>query len=321
MDRTLEQGSHNNMGNKMGAEPTLDVLLVTYNHEKFIQQALDSIAYQDFSGTKRIFVADDCSTDRTVDIIAEFAKTHEGVEYVFLPSASNIGITANYARGFAATKSGYVAVLEGDDYWSATNKLSKQVAFLEVHRECAACACNYYVYDESRLSHQLRVEGSDGFMLLTPRILIADNLIGNFSTCVYRREILQTLPPELFRITAYDWAVNICVSMRGVIGFLREPLSVYRQHDNGVWSSAETSEKLLAQLQLIPVYDSLTGGVFSEEFESLRRAIVTNPALDGLGRRGYLLRRLINATPIVVRRALRWCMPGRVVHAVKSAMY
>jgi len=292
--------------------PDIDVLLVTYNHEKYIRQALESIAYQVYGARVRVIVADDSSTDRTIDIIADFAKSNEGIDFVFLPSTGNVGITANYARGFAAIRADYVAVLEGDDFWSSTHKLLKQVEFLEEHRECAACACNYHVYDEHRKSSYLRVNSATGYLFLTPQTLIRDNLIGNFSTCVYRRHILESLPQKLFAIKAYDWAVNICVAMRGIIGFLQEPLSVYRQHGASTWSSMEVSQKLRAQLDIIPVYDELTDGVFSKDFEELHRALIAHPELQS-PRRRYLLRRLAHVTPVFIRRSLRGYMPERIV--------
>lgn len=299
-------------------QPPVDILLVTYNHEKFINQALESVSYQKYRGPIRVIVADDCSTDGTLTVITEFAKSNEHIAFIFLPSAPNIGITANYARGFAAAQAKYVAVLEGDDFWSSTEKLSKQITFLEEHRECVACACNYYISDERRYSNNLRINSSAGYLLLTPRSLIRDNVIGNFSTCVYRREVLQSLPTKLFSVKAYDWAVNICVSMQGVIGFLNEPLSVYRQHENSTWSRLEKTEKLREQAEIIPIYDELTGGAFHEEFELLRRSLLSHPELDNIRRRGFLLRRIARMIPGTVRRTLIQIMPQPVVNALRT---
>jgi hypothetical protein len=80
---------------------------------------------------------------------------------------------------------------------------------------------------------------------------------------------LDSLPKGLFEICSYDWIVNICVARTSLIGFLEEPMSVYRLHSNGVWTQTPPVEKLKQQLALIPQYDSLTNNVFHIKFEAL----------------------------------------------------
>ena len=258
--------------------PDLDVILITYNHDSFVEQAVESILYQEYPGHIRVIVSDDASEDRTVALIKAAEKKQTRVEFVFLPKTSNLGITKNYQRAFAATSADYVAVLEGDDYWASTKKLLKQVDFLEEHKECAACGCNYYVKTASKNSIRLRLDSTHGYLIATPQILIGDNLIGNFSTCVYRKAALQSLPKKLFGATSYDWITNICIAMFGPIGILCEPLSVYRIHDEGTWNALDASKKLGRQLELLPTYNEITGGVFHEEFEGLRQRLLVELA-------------------------------------------
>jgi hypothetical protein len=86
---------------------------------------------------------------------------------------------------------------------------------------------------------------------------------------MYRKTALDRLPPSLFEITSYEWIVNICVATKSLIGFLEEPMSVYRLHSNGVWSNKSHIDKLENQLSNIPSYDSLTNFIFHDEFKSL----------------------------------------------------
>jgi hypothetical protein len=86
---------------------------------------------------------------------------------------------------------------------------------------------------------------------------------------MYRRTALARLPEGLFDIKSYDWITNIVLAQTSLIGFLQEPMSVYRLHTAGVWTQTPHVEKLKAQLEVLPAYDELTDHVFHDDFEHL----------------------------------------------------
>ncbi len=247
----------------------LSVLLVSYNHEKHIHQALQSIFRQVIDGPIELVIADDGSSDGTLDIIKEYEEKDSRFHFKYLDNTSNLGITRNYQRGFAACAGAYVAILEGDDYWVSPIKLQRQYDFLDAHWECGLCSVNYFVYEEACAQFTARAAIGNGHRFLGARDLIADNLVGNFSTCMYRKSALDALPWELFEIKSYDWIVNICVARQSLIGFLEEPMSVYRLHSSGIWTQTPRIEKLKVQLDLIPAYDALTDHIFHADFDLL----------------------------------------------------
>jgi glycosyltransferase involved in cell wall biosynthesis len=247
----------------------LSVLLITYNHQAYIAEAIESIMMQNISESFEIVVADDASSDKTLDILRGLAVRYPSVPFRFLDASPNLGITKNYQRAFAVIESEYVAVIEGDDYWTDPSKLQLQFDFLNKHRECDLCSANYYIYEEDTCRYTARSPEGEGFIVFGARELIADNLVGNFSTCMYRTSALKSLPAEIFNMRSYDWAVNICVGKQKLIGFLKSPMSVYRIHKGGAWSLLTQPEKIRAQIQLIPGYDKLTNGVFNAEFMQL----------------------------------------------------
>src|SRR5205085_12529467 len=100
--------------------PKLSVLLVTYNHEQYIRQALDSVLMQRTDFDFEIVVADDFSQDSTRAIVEGYQAEYYNIR--ILQSEKNVGITHNYQPGSAACRGEYVAVLEGDDYWTSPNK-------------------------------------------------------------------------------------------------------------------------------------------------------------------------------------------------------
>ncbi len=255
---------------KMNKHPArITVLLITYNHSKHIEKSIESILGQQLDEPFEIVVADDDSTDSTIAILKRYAKQNSHIKFKFLESFENIGITGNYQRAFSACQGEYVAVMEGDDYWVSPYKLAKQCEFLDEHWECDLCSVNYFIYEEKFCKLTPRVPIGTGYTVLSARDLIADNLVGNFSACMYRRKALDLLPPKVFEISSYDWIINICIARNGLIGFLQQPMTVYRIHDDGAWSLLSQVQKLEAQLELIPAYDILTNKVFHTEFEAL----------------------------------------------------
>ena len=293
----------------------LSVLLVTFNHEKYIRQALHSIFSQNFNGEVELIIADDCSSDRTMDIIRGYDGKDDRFLFRYLNSTSNLGVTKNYQRGFAECSGEYVAVLEGDDYWISPTKLQRQADFLDAHGECDLCSVNYFVYEEDKAQFTARTTTGRSHKLMDARALIADNLVGNFSTCMYRRAALNQLPRKLFEIQSYDWIVNICVASRSLIGFLEEPMSVYRLHSNGVWSQNTPIEKLESQLAILPAYDALTQGVFHDDFTALagRLRQARNMTKMGNAVKGLAARSLPSSNddiPPVIIKVARMVMPS-----------
>jgi glycosyltransferase involved in cell wall biosynthesis len=230
---------------------------------------MESVLFQNVGEEFQVVVADDASTDETASILAKIAGENPEINFRFLDGSTNHGITKNYQRAFAACTGEYVAVLEGDDYWTSPQKLRTQMDFLDAHRECDLCSVNYYVYEENRSQFTPRTTPGSGHVIFGARELIADNLVGNFSTCMYRLDALRGIPDAIYGIRSYDWAINICIGIKGLIGFLREPMSVYRIHSRGTWSLLSHVEKLRTQLELIPIYDVVTDHVFHPEFAVL----------------------------------------------------
>ena len=112
----------------------LNIILITYNQQNYIRQTVESILMQTTDFDFNIVVADDCSPDSTLDIIKEYVEESK-IEFVFLKNEKNLGYTENYKRAFAACNAEYIAIMEGDDYWTSPLHLQKHVDFLDLHKE------------------------------------------------------------------------------------------------------------------------------------------------------------------------------------------
>lgn len=131
------------------SEIVVSIICITYNHEKYIAKALDGFLMQETNFKYEILLHDDASTDRTAQIIREYCDRYPGridaicqTENQHKKGVSPTMLLINKARGK------YVAICEGDDYWTDKNKLQMQVECLEQHKECAACVHNVLVVQE-----------------------------------------------------------------------------------------------------------------------------------------------------------------------------
>src|ERR1700733_15495950 len=114
----------------------LSVAVVTYNHESFIRQAIESALAQRVKFDYEIVVANDCSTDGTQGIVEDLSRIYPN-RIFSLSQKQNVGMPRNLSAAVAACRGEYVALLEGDDYWTRPDKLQKQVEFLDQHPDYA----------------------------------------------------------------------------------------------------------------------------------------------------------------------------------------
>lgn len=127
--------------------PLVSVVVLTFNHEKYITQALDSILMQQVNFPYEILVGDDCSTDHTQDILKHYADEYPGVFRLFLRE-KNLGPTKNLYDVMRHASGRYMASCEGDDFWTDPHKLQLQIDFLESHRQYVGCVHPISLVDE-----------------------------------------------------------------------------------------------------------------------------------------------------------------------------
>lgn len=125
----------------------VSVICVTYNHEKYIRQALDSIIMQKVDFNMEVLIGEDCSTDHTADILKEYETKYPSLFKVYYRE-HNLGATRNEYELFMTAKGRYIAALELDDIWTDPHKLQKQYDFLEEHTEYIGVAHDFDIIDE-----------------------------------------------------------------------------------------------------------------------------------------------------------------------------
>jgi len=219
-------------------------LVTTYNHEKYIAQALDSVLMQKTNFDYEIIVAEDCSIDRTRSIVLDFQRRNPERIRLVLP-AENLGSAGNrvFAQAFELAQREYVALLDGDDYWTSPKKLQKQVEFLELHPDCALCFHNALrIYeDENRAPFPQNFAGQQ--RIFTLEDIWQSNFIAGCAA-MFRKNALGQLPEWYYTMSYGDWPLYILCAQHGKIGYIDEILGVYRIHKEGLWSRNDAIQKL-----------------------------------------------------------------------------
>ncbi len=212
--------------------PVVSVLVVTYKHERYIAQALDSALAQRVRFDYEIVVGDDCSPDRTGEIVRQYANRYPD-RIRALPRAQNLGGRKNWLDLYQNCRGKYVAYLEGDDYWTSPDKLQRQVDLLESRPELAMCFHPSEVLfeeDGTRAVHGPETHKNT----YTLADLARRNFIATASVLV-RNGLLLPFPPLLWLSPVGDWVLHVVHATQGDIGFLEEVMAVYRVHPGGVY--------------------------------------------------------------------------------------
>lgn len=116
--------------------PKVSVLMIAYNKEQYIGEAIAGVVHQRCDFPIELIVMDDCSTDRTADIVKGWqARYPEIVNYH--RNERNLGLQGNYLAGFKHCQGEYLAICDADDYWFYKKKLAKMVGYMDEHPECA----------------------------------------------------------------------------------------------------------------------------------------------------------------------------------------
>ena len=256
-------------------DKSVDIILVCYKQERYIEQALRSIYAQELPSdvTARIIVADDCSPDDTLNIIKRLAP-ESPFPLVFLPEEPNMGISKNYGRSFAATTADYVAILEGDDYWLPGHLLQH----LKFHQEHPNFSLSMNVITEYNEDADIidvwdMFNGfNDDFKVVTLHQQIAEgNKLGNLSACMFRGQYLRDIPVSLYDIIIADWMLGIMVAQHGDIGLLGVSTSIYRTKASGVWAGRSQWQQSLGLIQMATLYDNYLGKRYHADWKMFKR--------------------------------------------------
>ncbi|MDB5249641.1 MAG: glycosyltransferase [Segetibacter sp.] len=224
--------------------PLVSVWMITYNHEKYIRQSLESVVSQKTNFKFEVIIGEDCSTDGTCAIVKEFAdKYPDIIKPVY--QEKNVGAMRNaYEFCYPKLKGKYVACIEGDDYWTDKNKLQTQVNFLETHPDYSICFHSVYELKNEKTS---LLQISPNEQTYSIEDLSKENLI-NTASVLFRNNPVSKWPDWFMGSYIADYFLHLLNARFGKIKYLPTPMSVYRIHSAGVYGGKSfkfRAEKLL----------------------------------------------------------------------------
>jgi hypothetical protein len=217
----------------------ISVIITAYNHERFIQTALESALTQTRPADE-VIVIDDASTDRTASVIATTLQGYPKEPVLFIRNEANLGVTGSVAKAMAAASGDVIVFISGDDI-SELGRIGRYITHFESHPTAMAIIANAYVIDES--SHHIgRLDNCAG--MTEPVVLgISDlpqgvHFLRGRTACgaaaAYRAEVFRQFSPLRVGLYAEDEPAAFRAMLLGTCDFLPEPLVRWRRHANNL---------------------------------------------------------------------------------------
>ena len=226
----------------------VSICCITYNHERYIRDAIEGFLMQKTNFRYEILIHDDASTDDTANIIREYEKKFPDLIKPIYQKENqwskgvNVGVEYNLKRA----KGKYIALCEGDDYWTDPYKLQKQVDFLEKNKNFSMCFHNAKVVDENKniLLNYIQFNSKEKKVNYLEDIII-ENYIPTCSV-VFRNHLIDYSDYEVLSNDLWfgDFVIHVLNAKEGPIYYFNEDMAVYRVTEKGLNKSTDLIRKL-----------------------------------------------------------------------------
>lgn len=251
--------------------PSVEVVIFTYNHAPFIEEALRSVECQLYAGELSVRVHDDASTDETYSLIRGLITDFKIPITVERANENRykhgIGFMAEF---ISLSKADYVAILGGDDYWTDSSKIRRQVDLMEHDTSIALCHHRFStVWPDGRKNRVIpplhlqrrRVQG-ENFLSL--------NFVGASTAMIRRSDMIYPMPDGFNELVLDDLATWAMITKGKFVGFVSRDMAAYRRHSNNRWATEPASVKDGEFLKTI----SWIRNLFSKEDLELARPLL-----------------------------------------------
>lgn len=224
----------------MSQEIMVSVLSTVYNHEKYVRDALDGFVMQKTDFPVEVLIHDDASTDHSAEIIREYEQKYPDLIKPVYQVENQFTRGGNIMGRFLLPRASgkYIAVCEGDDYWTDPEKLQKQVDFLESHPEYSMCVCST-IWMDMRTNRAMKKcqTAEDRDVSLEEIVLERKGRPFHYSGVLARAEVFKERPEWSCHFGVGDTPLAMYAALCGKIRMLADVGSVYRNHVQGAWTS------------------------------------------------------------------------------------
>lgn len=242
----------------------VSVCMITYGHEKFIEEAINSVLMQEADFEIELIISNDASPDGTDEIVKTVIQNHPRGNWIkYIKHESNLGMMPNSIFALKACKGEFIAGCEGDDYWTDPLKLQKQVDFLEKNPQFSLCFHNALLKNgenETKMLGQLDKQEFDTNDILTQWFIPSASIV------------FRNYPDFIFP----DWYVNcqsgdipllLLLSLKGNLKYIDETMSVYRLHPGGISNQHKDYSKVIGMIYIYQSFNFHTNLQFDKKIK------------------------------------------------------
>jgi glycosyltransferase involved in cell wall biosynthesis len=228
---------------KLVSDPLVSIVMLIYNHAPYLEEAFQGVVSQQTDFPFEILIGEDCSSDESLAIAAEFQKRNPD-KVRLITSDSNVGMAQNARRLVRAARAEFLAYCEGDDYWTDSGKLQKQIEYLRSHPDHGAVHTDFghsvyqfgrWVVSPSLHSRKAKaIPSGDTF-----RKLLCGNFVQTCTLCARTKLVKDVLASSL-PIDTYpigDWPQALYIAAHSKIGYIDQPTAVYRRTPGSIMNS------------------------------------------------------------------------------------
>lgn len=227
----------------MKVTPLVSVVMITYGHENYIRQAIEGVLMQECNFEVELIIANDCSPDKTDAVIQDVLNNHPKSHWIkYIQHKENKGMMPNFIFALGQAKADYVALCEGDDYWTDPLKLQKQVDFLEENLDYVLCF------------HQVDILKPNGEIVEDFITMVPENYesietlarLGNYihTPSVVFKNLISEFPFEFEQSPIGDYFLYMMLAEHGKLKYFEDKMVVYR-YGVGVYSVESVTNKLV----------------------------------------------------------------------------
>lgn len=246
----------------MNQEIKVSIICNVYNHEKYLRDALDGFVMQETDFPFEVLVHDDASTDSSADIIREYEAKYPEIIKPIYQTVNQYSQKVKISRTFQAPRARgkYIAICEGDDYWTDPKKLQKQCDFLDAHPDYAMCVCSTtWLNMLTGRKENKCLADHDMDIPLEDIILEKNGRIFQLASVMVKREIWDTWPEWRTAFPIGDLPLAILAGLHGKVRMLSDVMTVYRWYTGGSWTArmdtdehrAAVSKKMITGLTML----------------------------------------------------------------------
>ncbi len=236
--------------------------MITYNQEAYISEAIDSILAQKTNFDIELVIGDDNSKDGTEKICRQYAEKYPD-KIRYYRRDPNMGMMPNFIQCMTDCRGKYIAICEGDDYWTDENKLQSQVDFMEAHPDHSLCCHLHSVLTNGTIKHVHASLNADTVEVATNEYMV--HPFFHTSSYFFRNQAQPSPYPQWYNeVLAGDHFLVLFLSMKGKIGCLNKRMSVFRNHGKSVSFSRTALDIKDNFVKHLRLFDQYSEGAWHE---------------------------------------------------------